>query len=334
MLSNEHPRLKGFFSYPAFPYIYVSKDGYLFNSETNKFLTISKTGKNYQYISIKEKRISIHRILAEMFLKKPKDIADEDLIVNHIDGCKGNNNLSNLEWTTYSGNSLHAYQNGLRNDNHVILLKEVGKDEIKRFYSLQETARFLGVNGYKVHTYLKNRFNRRPLLEKYLLTREGEEWPDESLVLTLRDITNSLPRDLVVVDTKEKKTFILEGYQNTADFIKIGINTLRHGVKKAHKTGKPFVINQFEIYYLEDFPTYVANDVTYIKNQRNSGWFTGDRPHPPKPILVTDLITKEQYRLDSSEELAKRLDVPKNTLQKHILYNNGVWKKQLKVEYV
>ena len=52
---------------------------------------------------------TLHRAVAITFLKNP----DNKLDVNHIDGDKTNNHVSNLEWATRSGNQLHAYANGL-----------------------------------------------------------------------------------------------------------------------------------------------------------------------------------------------------------------------------
>lgn len=51
----------------------------------------------------KSTTIAIHRLVAGAFLPKPKNCN----VVNHKDGNKLNNNVSNLEWTTHRGNSAH-----------------------------------------------------------------------------------------------------------------------------------------------------------------------------------------------------------------------------------
>lgn len=56
-----------------------------------------------------QKDILVHRIVAKAFVAGFRD----DLVVNHIDGNKKNNNSSNLEWVTPSQNSIHAFNKGL-----------------------------------------------------------------------------------------------------------------------------------------------------------------------------------------------------------------------------
>lgn len=56
------------------------------------------------------KKHFLHRLLAQSFIPNPCGKPQ----VNHIDGDKANNALSNLEWATQSENQLHAYRVGLQ----------------------------------------------------------------------------------------------------------------------------------------------------------------------------------------------------------------------------
>lgn len=58
----------------------------------------------------KDKTMRVHRLVAEAFIANPKN---KDT-VNHIDGNKQNNMVSNLEWVDRTEQMIHAYGLGLK----------------------------------------------------------------------------------------------------------------------------------------------------------------------------------------------------------------------------
>jgi len=65
--------------------------------------------KGYCVINLKGKRHFVHRLVAKYFVLNKEEKAQ----VNHIDGNKLNNHVSNLEWVTNQENRNHAVSMGL-----------------------------------------------------------------------------------------------------------------------------------------------------------------------------------------------------------------------------
>lgn len=70
---------------------------------------------NYKKVSLRKDGVMynkyVHRLIAENFIPNPHNLP----MVNHKDGNKWNNNISNLEWVTASENAQHAHTQGLAN---------------------------------------------------------------------------------------------------------------------------------------------------------------------------------------------------------------------------
>lgn len=58
----------------------------------------------------RESGTAVHRLVALAFIPNPQGLPQ----VNHLDGNKGHNCASNLEWTDNSGNQKHAFATGLQ----------------------------------------------------------------------------------------------------------------------------------------------------------------------------------------------------------------------------
>ncbi len=86
--------------------------------------------------------VHLHRLLAIAFLPFPETDTPNRIQVNHVDGNKSNNDLSNLEWVSMEDNVRHAYNNKLnKHENPVMITLNDGT--VKLFRSQILAADFL-----------------------------------------------------------------------------------------------------------------------------------------------------------------------------------------------
>lgn len=121
---------------PDYPDYYITSCGRVWSFKRNKFLSPKNNGKGYLFVTLYnengKKNFYLHRLVAEVYLSNPENKPQ----INHIDACKENNCVNNLEFVTHLENMKHAHDTGLLKTRKVCCI-ETG--EI--FNSVNDAAR-------------------------------------------------------------------------------------------------------------------------------------------------------------------------------------------------
>jgi hypothetical protein len=151
-------------------YYEVSDTGLVRNTISNKYLK-PRTKREYPQVVLcfegGRRDYNIHRLVALTFLPTKA----HGLQVNHIDGNKANNKITNLEWVTPRENTAHAFASGLRSEaRHAENMKKAHAKPVTQYdllgnvlnvyESAADASRITGVRADTIS--LQCRFNRMP----------------------------------------------------------------------------------------------------------------------------------------------------------------------------
>jgi hypothetical protein len=108
----------------------VTIDGDLYSRSRNIWMKKALTKFGYHQVNVKTPSKTsgvcyLHRIVLMAWGSMPPEGKNE---VNHIDGNKLNNHVSNLQWNSRSENILHAVKNGLFENQRRLITERNKKD--------------------------------------------------------------------------------------------------------------------------------------------------------------------------------------------------------------
>lgn len=160
----------------------VYKDGREYNYPS-KVIKNQKVSTGYRSVMLYgvngKKQYYVHRLVAETFIPNPNNLSD----VNHKDGCKTNNILSNLEWCSRSDNQKHAYKNGLNWAHMDEAIKERSRpviqytssgEVIAEYASTRKASKASGFNQGRISQYCRCENKKHSTYKGYIWRYKDE----------------------------------------------------------------------------------------------------------------------------------------------------------------
>lgn len=189
----------------------ITNTGKVFNNWTGQQLK-SRLNHGYPHVGLRvydgeksiQKLFKVHRLVAYYFIENPNNLP----IVNHIDGNKENNNVNNLEWSSYSENTNHAYRTKLAK---TIWSKELAKVAITLIedyrWSSSEVASLLNKTKTAVlYLYQKGYINLGLTVSNIFVKKTSKY--DKSLPISdsYRNYITQLLKDNTVLNEENKSS--------------------------------------------------------------------------------------------------------------------------------
>ena len=297
-----------FYYIPSYTNFVINKSGVVKSVKTGRLLSAKINPYGYPAFQLYDndkdywRPICTHILLAKTFINNDDPI--EKVLVNHIDGVKTNNDLSNLEWCTSRENIIHSFKEGLRPDNKKCLVRDIYTGEVKEFYSLGEATIFMGYNGRccrNIDYFVDG--NTIPMLFKsryeIKLEDDNREWYYTNDVTTMVKMTGPYE----ALDLKTGKVYSSDTKNGLSRLINVSINVLSNNL---------------------NYPDNYSTRGFLIRQKSDKEW--------PTDVIIRKEITRRYFRVenlynkkilffDSRMKLCKTLGKDKRTLKNRLKTN-------------
>lgn len=202
-----------FYPIPGFGNYLMTMSGKLYSKLSGQVVSGSVNPDGYLNHRCKDDEghtltIGRHRLMCIAF--KPTDLDIRDLIVNHLNGIKGDDWLDNLEWTSYVGNIEHAGLMGLTDKCQPFSVMDVDTGIIEKHPSVIKGCKTLGLS--KDALLYRLRFDEQrvfPERKQYRLGWDDRPWvvnPD--VEVSIAEYGNAKSVLVKNIETGEIKSYL------------------------------------------------------------------------------------------------------------------------------
>lgn len=173
----------------------ITKTGIVFNLRNNKILKPSPRN-GYMRVHLNGKNYSVHKLVYETYIGEiPKG-----MVIDHIDGNRANNNLSNLQLTTQSKNVKKTYDGGKRAGAVGVTSFTADGKEVKHYDTIKEAATEMGVT----HAAVKSASN-------YGTRSHGFYWLRDDSISSKEEFVSTMPDDVTPLNSLRKTRISKDG---------------------------------------------------------------------------------------------------------------------------
>ncbi len=242
-----------------------------------------------------KKKTTVHRLVAQAFIPNPEN----KLYVNHEDGNKQNNNVTNLFWNTHSENMQHAHDTNLNKTKRQIYQLDDDNNIIKLWDSIKNACDTLKLSRDAITKGLAHGHKAVGFywvhLEKYDVNAPKKIKPDGNMVKICQlDDNNNIIKEW-------------NSITEASIILKISYSKIFRSLKSGNKAG------EFNWVYLDE------NIPQKIKCEKN----TTKKVNP-------QMNTKEIYQMGDKNNLIQKWDTiekaGENLKINHVLIANGLEK--------
>jgi hypothetical protein len=240
---------------------------------------------------------TIHRLVAEEWIENK----DPNLQVNHKDGNKLNNTVTNLEWCTGRENIIHSLDNLLNTNTIPAKLIDLESNTVTAFRSIKDIGRHLEIYMSVLMPLIKNSENN-PIFGKYAISINNED------LMELTTNASCFGKPIYVYDCAlnviNKYVSILAASYFT------GIRCLGN-INKFAENNVFYKIGYYISFNVDLIDRRTSSDKERILKERIEYLNTPYKKRPDKYYLY-DYYKKEEYEFESIDDIAVFLNTADN----------------------